>query len=75
MMLPKIATESPTVQAPAPVPSRVVAVNAGELLPAEVVNALRFPERLISSRHLRRDHSGRLVARRAFAVAIPAATS
>ena len=50
-----------------------VRIEAGQVLTDAHVAALRDPERLITSRHLRRDpSSGRLVARRDFQIAMNA---
>lgn len=51
---------------------RIVRVEPGDILTEEMVLAHRDPEKLIGSRHCRRDHLGRLVARRAFSMQLPA---
>jgi hypothetical protein len=51
---------------------RVVTLHRGDLLTQKHVDALRDPERLVSSRHCRRRADGRLEARRSFTIALPA---
>jgi hypothetical protein len=49
---------------------RTVVIPAGHILTQNELDALRDPERLISSRHCKRNANGQLVARREFTIAI-----
>ena len=51
---------------------RTVVIARGHVLTDKELAAIRDPEKLVGSRHCRRDANGQLVARREFTLVVPA---